>query len=172
MASAPRKTPQGLQELEQRKLGLGPLQRRLLIFIDGQRTTAELQALMGKTEILPLLETLVASGCVLWPGGPGEAQASAPLSPAASQPQPAEPDSDWPPPRSAKEVDMAKNFMINTLITFVGQYANPDLMKRVQAATDCSVLRDSFEDWKRCMETSSSGARRLKELEAELRKVL
>jgi hypothetical protein len=79
----------------------------------------------------------------------------------------------WPAePRTPKQIEMAKNFMINTLITFVGQYANPDLMKKVQAATDSSVLRDSLQEWKRCIETSTAGARRLKELEAELRKVL
>jgi hypothetical protein len=145
---------------------LSPLARRLLIFIDGQRTAADLQQLMGKTEVGPLLEALIACGCVVWPGGvPVATSAVAPSATSAEPGWPAE-------PRTPKQIEMAKNFMINTLITFVGQYANPDLMKKVQAATDSSVLRDSLQEWKRCIETSTAGARRLKELEAELRKVL
>lgn len=171
MSSAPRKTPEGVAELEARAHGLSPLARRLLIFIDGQRTAADLQQLMGKTEVGPLLESLIACGCVVWPGGvplATSAVAAAALGPSATLAEPG-----WPAePRTPKQIEMAKNFMINTLITFVGQYANPDLMKKVQAATESSVLRESLEDWKRCIETSTAGARRLKELEAELRKVL
>lgn len=171
MSSAPRKTPEGVAELEARAHGLSPLARRLLIFIDGQRTAADLQQLMGKTEVGPLLESLIACGCVVWPGGVPMAGAGAAAAPTETSTVSAE--TDWPAePRTAKQIEMAKNFMINTLITFVGQYANPDLMKKVQAATDSSVLRDSLQDWKRCIETSAAGARRLKELEAELRKVL
>jgi hypothetical protein len=170
MSSAPRKTPEGMAELEARAHGLSPLARRLLIFVDGQRTAADLQQLMGKTEVGPLLESLIACGCVVWPGGVPAAGAGAT---AAAGAVAASAEPVWPiEPRTPKQIEMAKNFMINTLITFVGQYANPDLMKKVQAATDSSVLRDSLQDWKRCIETSTAGARRLKELEAELRKVL
>lgn len=172
MSSAPRKTPEGVAELEARAHGLSPLARRLLIFVDGQRTAADLQNLMGKTEVGPLLEALIACGCVVWPGGMPMATSGAAAAAVGSNVGAAG-EPGWPAePRTPKQIEMAKNFMINTLITFVGQYANPDLMKKVQAATESSVLRESLEDWKRCIETSAAGARRLKELEAELRKVL
>lgn len=173
MASAPRKTQAGLDELERRSLGLGVLERRLLILIDGSRGPAELQAMMGKTEIGPLLDHLVEVGCVLWPGREGAVspRAPAPEVAAAAESTLAPAAGDLP-ERSPKEREMARNFMINTLLTFIGPYANPELMKRLQAAPDSATLRLLYPEWRSLMDAPRAAGKRINELDAELKKVL
>lgn len=173
MAGAPRKTELGLSELEHRSLGLGLLQRRLLILVDGQRGPAELQQMMGRGEIIPLLDELVERGCVLWPGRTAaglEGAAAPPTSGPAPSPAQAPPVDG--PERGPREVEMARNFMVNTLLTFIGPYADPELMKRLQAAQDSATLRDLYGAWKLRMDSPRAAGKRMAELDAELRKVL
>lgn len=169
MANAPRKTALGAEELEHRKLGLGVLERRLLILIDGQRGPTELQTMMGKTEIAPLLDHLVEVGCVLWPGREGAAAAK-PTTPVAEA-RAVAPTDDLP-ERSPKELEMARNFMLNTLRTFIGPYANPELMKRLQSAPDSTTLRLLYPEWRALMDAPRAAGKRMAELDAELKKVL
>jgi hypothetical protein len=171
MATAPRKTQAGLEELERRSLGLGVLERRLLILIDGSRGPAELQTMIGKTEIGPLLDHLVEVGCVLWPGREGALSPKTPVGAPASAPPIAQAAADLP-ERSAKEREMARNFMVNTLLTFIGPYANPELMKRLQAAPDSSTLRLLYPEWHLLMDAPRAAGKRISELDAELKKVL
>jgi hypothetical protein len=173
MATTPRKTALGAEELERRSLGLGVIERRLLILIDGNRGVAELQAMMGKTEIGPLLDHLVEVGCVLWPGREGaSAKAAAPTpAPSAADPAAAQAPTDLP-ERSSKEREMARNFMINTLLTFIGPYANPELMKRLQSAPDSATLRLLYPEWRSLMDAPRAAGKRINELDAELKKVL
>jgi hypothetical protein len=173
MATAPRKTQAGLEELERRSLGLGVLERRLLILIDGSRGPAELQTMMGKTEIGPLLDHLVEVGCVLWPGREGALSPRPPVSAPAPAPEPVNaPAAGDLPERSSKEREMARNFMINTLLTFIGPYANPELMKRLQAAPDSATLRLLYPEWHLLMDAPRAAGKRINELDAELKKVL
>lgn len=58
------KTPQGLQEIQTRSLGLGALARRVLILVDGNRTGKELGGLCCGTDILSLLDELLKLDCV------------------------------------------------------------------------------------------------------------
>ncbi len=174
MANTPRKTASGAEELERRSLGLGVIERRLLILIDGNRGVAELQAMMGKTEIGPLLDHLVEVGCVLWPGREGAAAAkpaAAAAAAAAAEPAVVQGAGDLP-ERSPKEREMARNFMINTLLTFIGPYANPELMKRLQAAPDSATLRLLYPEWRSLMDAPRAAGKRIAELDGELRKVL
>lgn len=171
MATTPRKTALGAEELERRSLGLGVIERRLLILIDGNRSVADLQAMMGKTEIGPLLDHLVEVGCVLWPGREGAAAAKPVSAAAAAEPAVVQGAGDLP-ERSPKEREMARNFMINTLLTFIGPYANPELMKRLQAAPDSATLRLLYPEWRSLMDAPRAAGKRINELDTELRKVL
>lgn len=172
MATAPRKTALGSEELERRSLGLGVIERRLLILIDGQRGVAELQTMMGKTEIGPLLDHLVEVGCVLWPGREGASAAKPAPAPEARSAVAAAPAPEGGAERSPKEREMARNFMINTLLTFIGPYANPELMKRIQAAPDSATLRLLYPEWRELMDSPRAAGKRMAELDKELQKVL
>jgi hypothetical protein len=66
------KTPQGLEELESRALGLGPMTRRLLIQVDGRRTVDQLiHDNAGSMDVSAELERLRSRGLIAEPGQAG-----------------------------------------------------------------------------------------------------
>lgn len=63
------KTARGVEELENRALGLGMITRRLLIQIDGRRTVAELVHVnAGSMDVSAELEVLCSHGLIAEPG--------------------------------------------------------------------------------------------------------
>lgn len=158
-----RKTDRGQAELTQRSLKFDSYTRRLLIFIDGQRNRQQLQALMGERDITPLLVTLLEHGCI--EGDVSRANAT----PAA--PEAGLEDSQDLPARSARELEMGRNFIINTLSTFTGPYAHADLMAEALKAQDQLSLRALLPQWRAALEVETP-AKRLAELQGQLLKVI
>lgn len=77
------KTDQGREALSSRPAGLGPRLRSLLIMVDGKRSVADFDKLLG-TDASPLLEELAAQGWVEGEG-PAAGGAGAMGSPAAAE---------------------------------------------------------------------------------------
>ena len=150
---SPRKTAQGQAEIGLRTLGLGPLARRLLILVDGQRDVPELSALMGGRDIAALLDELVAKGCVETAPGP----------------QPVL--QDGLPERDPAQLDMGRHFIVNTLSTFTGPYAHADLMAEAMKAAGQAELRALVGAWRAALEVVVP-ERRLAGLQADLLKVI
>lgn len=78
------KTDAGQREIGDRRAGLDPRQRRLLILVDGRRSVAELRALSGLGDLPAVLAELQSRGLVAAPGdavpastGPTMGQAAA-----------------------------------------------------------------------------------------------
>ena len=80
-----RKTEKGQQEVDERAFGLEKHFRRLLILVDGQRSTAELSVYIRAGEFEGTLAHLVAEGFVEAVGG-GEESSGAARAPAANDP--------------------------------------------------------------------------------------
>lgn len=83
------KTDAGQREMGERRAGLDPRQRRLLILVDGRRSVAELRALSGLGDLPAVLAELQSRGLIAAPGGvmpaaPGPGAGRAPAAPAAS----------------------------------------------------------------------------------------
>ncbi|HSX92958.1 MAG TPA: hypothetical protein VLG41_08560 [Hydrogenophaga sp.] len=76
------KTEQGREALTSRPAGLGPRLRSLLIMVDGKRSVAEFDKLLG-TDAAPLLEQLAAQG---WVEGEAAAAGAAVLNGAVGAP--------------------------------------------------------------------------------------
>lgn len=83
---APVKTEQGRAEVAARGRVLTPVQRRLLILVDGQKTVNDLDAFVRVGELEPTLQSLLELGFIVAPGpvallpvaaGPGFVAASA-----------------------------------------------------------------------------------------------
>jgi hypothetical protein len=90
------KSDQGRAEVAQRSGALSPLQRRVLIVIDGQKTVNDLDAVVRAGELAPVLAHLLQAGLIVATGevapllqavAPGflAAQAQEPPRPATSQ---------------------------------------------------------------------------------------
>ena len=176
------KTALGQQEIQTRSLGLSPLVRRTLVLVDGKRTGAELGVfLSGSADITDVLAQLLALGCV-------EAREPAPRAAArvsATEPQP-EPEEGsesvavvnaltaLPPAdaREAKDNDMARNFMVNSVNSIIGQNMRISLVSDISRAQTTEQLREVYLAWESSMSNHNMGARRLPELREKLFKVL
>jgi len=171
------KTALGQQEIQSRTLGLPPLVRRLLILVDGKRSGGELAQYVPGQDIGPLLDHLIHHGCI---DAPPSAKTVQPVPPAAAPVAPTVAATDHPDlaklpnanQRSAKDIEMARNFMTNTINTIIGQYTRISLIKSIHACANATDLRRIYPAWLETMAGNSIGLKRLPELQDKLFKVL
>jgi hypothetical protein len=163
------KTPVGMEEIAQRSRGLAQRQRRLLILIDGKKDSAALLATLPGEETQADLQQLLADGFIKvlepeLPKAPSAASVIAAAAKAAMQRAP-RPESD------AQRIEMARNFMLNTLNAFVGIAAS-SLISRVEGSSTIPTLQELYIDWRNAIGLSSDGRKRLQELEDRLAPLL
>lgn len=167
------KTAAGLQEIQSRALGLPALIRRVLVLVDGKRSGRDLAAFVGGgDDISEVLGQLVAKGCIDARGvSPPEfaAVAAAPAPPDEASPLAGLPDAAA---RTPKEVEMARNFMVNTTNSICGQNQRLSLIKAVLACESADELRQVYPEWASTMNAIPAGAKRLPELREKLFAVL
>jgi hypothetical protein len=165
------KTEAGLDEIQSRQLGLPPLVRRLLVLVDGRRTVAELAAFAGGKDAGELLQELLRHRCIAQVRA---APAPAPRPPAPAAPASSDPLAALPPPeqRSPQQLDMARNFMINTINRMLEQNSRLTLVEAIFASPDAATLRTHHAAWEAAIGSSWMGARRLPELRKKLFEVL
>jgi len=177
------KTPEGQQEIQSRALGLSPLVRRTLVLVDGQRSGADLAVFATGQDISAILNELLEKGCIAArvvaaappkaaaapaPAAPSEASAGAPAAALSA-------DLAGLPPvetRGPKEVEMARNFMMNTVNTIFGQNTRFTLMEAIFACKTAEDTRRVYSMWAEALNTSRIGAKRLPELREKLFQVL
>jgi hypothetical protein len=168
------KTAVGQEEIKTKALGLLPMQRRTLILVDGKKSGAELAVFAAGQDIAAMLAYLLEQGCIeqvdVVKAEPAKVDksrspevASAPdlssLPPAAS--------------RSAKDLDMSRNFMTNTSNTMFGLNMRLTLIEAIFAARTVEELRDVYPMWEEAMlNGTATSAKRLPELRKDLFKHL
>lgn len=170
------KTAIGQHEVSTRALGLSPLARRLLILVDGKRSGRELAEFVAGHPVVELLGELLTRQCVEVVG-----TAAAPVKAAtpdktasASVTTPEAALAALPPAesRSAKDLDMARNFMINTVNMEFGQHMRMSLIKAVDESSTVAELRQVYPLWLSTMAASSNAAKNLPTLKDKLFRVL
>ena len=117
------------------------------------------------------LTTLAAACTALFLAGcGGQSPAAAPATTAAANPELA----DLPPAqsRSAKDVEMARNFMTNTVNTIFGHHNRISLIEAIHACQSSEDLRRVYVSWAQAMEGNATGKKRLPELREKLFAVL
>jgi hypothetical protein len=177
------KTPTGLREIQTRALGLPGMIRRVLVLVDGKRSGKELAAFVGGEEnIAEVLDQLMANGCIDAQQTVRPipvAQALAAMPPAAKTATFSDPDDSaalaslpHAALRSAKEVEMARNFMVNTTNNIFGQNMRLSLVKSILNCRGAEELREIFPVWTSNMASNTTGARELPEMRDRLLLVL
>jgi hypothetical protein len=178
------KTPVGQQEIQSRALGLAPLVRRILVLVDGKRSGRDLSAFVsGSDDIERILGALLSQGCVAAEvpskAAVPAAKAAAPAAPAASAAsETAAPAADAllglpaAETRTAKDNDMARNFMINSINSIIGQQMRVSLIHDIFHAGSTEALRTVYHAWAASMAGHGMGSKRLPELREKLFKVL
>jgi hypothetical protein len=178
------KTPAGQQEIQSRALGLAPLVRRILVLVDGKRSGRDLSAFVsGSDDIEQILGALLSQGCVAAEvpskAAVPAAKAAAPAAPAVSAAsETAAPAADAllglpaAETRTAKDNDMARNFMINSINSIIGQQMRVSLIHDIFHAGSTEALRTVYHAWAASMAGHGMGSKRLPELREKLFKVL
>ncbi len=167
------KTEVGQQEIQTRSLGLSPLVRRILVLADGKKNGGELAAFLPSADgIQAVLKQLLSLGFLRAEDG---GQAASQRATAASADAASEAFFDsipgLPPPemRSARDNEMARNFMINSII---GQQMRISLITDIAGAKGTEGLRSVYIAWQASMADHSVGKKRFPELTEKLFKVL
>lgn len=167
------KTPLGQQEIQSRSLGLSALVRRTLVLVDGKRTGHDLSAFVLGHDVGAMLSELLNHGCIHARAG------AAPPSIKKEAPSPlkkAEPTgaSGLPAPetRSAKDLEMARNFMTKTVNNMLGQHTRLTLIEAIFKCATSEELRAVYPAWVETMSGSSMGLKRLPEFREKLFTVL
>ncbi|WP_374490412.1 hypothetical protein [Zoogloea sp.] len=161
------KTRKGIDEIEHRHAGLGPRVRRVLIFIDGKRTVEELRTVVQSDDLLHTLGMLEEDGFIEMAsvvGPKGELLAPDQPLPSVTAFKDHAPD----PTRQ----QMARNFMLNTLKTFVGTVGTTSLQRRIETAMSQSELRTLFDEWFYVIVSSQDGRREAEQLRTKLLEVI
>lgn len=160
------KTPKGIEEIERRGGGLTPRVRRVLIMIDGKRTVDDIRAMALADDLSHTLGLLEEAGYIELSKQELPATAADGGLPSITtfRTIPAEP--------IPKDLDMAKNFIINTLKTFCGPLTHLSIVEATFAARTHEELREQFGPWYNVIVETSAGRRRAEELRAQLLKVI
>lgn len=160
------KTPKGVSEMETRSGGLTPRVRRILIMIDGKRTVDDLRAMALADDLTHTLGGLEEEGYIEVLKAPEVAPEADGSLPSITAFRP------LPETVNPKDLDMARNFIRNTLRTFCGDATHLSIIEAAFAATTYEQMREVFGPWYHAIVESRSGRRRAEELRAELLKII
>ncbi len=157
------KTPKGVEEIEKRTQRLSVRARQVLILIDGKRDFEALVELVPSETLPEICRQLLDDGFI----APAHKQGTE----GGASPAPDElPAVAVRPHLSAVEqqrLNMARNFMTNTLTTFVGHAAS-SLINHVEAAHDLAHLRSLARPWREAIALTADGRKQLADLASRL----
>ena len=160
------KTARGLDEIAHRSNAIGLRARRVLILIDGARTLDALQALSGDAELAATLAQLEEGGFISAQAAP------APTVDVELRTAPAPAKASATPAHAAPGMQMARDFMINTLRTFHGPYNKLGLMKRIQDSQERPDIEALIDEWLSSISETRLGRNRAQELKERLLAVM
>ncbi|MDE2441781.1 MAG: hypothetical protein KGP14_12220 [Betaproteobacteria bacterium] len=163
------KTQKGHDEIATKAGGLSPRVRRVLIFVDGKRSVEELRTMLLADDLQHTLGMLEEEGYIEFHDLTG-------VGPANSLP-PAQLASitafgDLPTETDMVRLQMARNFMTNTLNAFVGSLGTSSLLERIDKSNGHQDLRELYDEWYHAIVMSRDGKREAESLRAKLLNVI
>lgn len=158
------KTGKGQVEIANRSAALGPRVRRVLIFVDGRRAVEDLREMLQYDDLQHTLGVLEEEGFIEIVGSSGPQGTAAPPDalPSISAFR------QHPPGDDSLRLQQARNFMLNTINTFVGALGTSSLQDRIAAARHQEALRQLFDEWYRAIVSSRDGRRQAEHLRGKL----
>ncbi len=166
------KTQKGHDEITSKAGGLTPRQRRVLIFVDGKRSVDELRGMLQADDLQHTLGMLEEDGYIaVGAASTAPGKAGAPAAQAAPLPS-VTAFSELPSSPDPMRLQQARNFMVNTLNTFVGSLGASSLLDRIDQAQGHEGLRALFDEWYHAMVMSREGRREAEGLRTKLLAVI
>ncbi|WP_295006681.1 hypothetical protein [uncultured Dechloromonas sp.] len=164
------KTQKGHDEIATKAGGLSPRVRRILIFVDGKRSVEELRGMILADDLQHTLGMLEEEGYIEFHDLKG-------VPPAAASPLPAKLPSitafgDLPAEPDPVRLQMARNFMTNTLNAFVGSLGTSGLLDRIDKSGGHQELRNLYDEWYHAIVMSRDGKREAESLRSKLLNVI
>ena len=159
------KTPKGHEEITSRAGGLTPRVRRVLIFVDGKRTVDELRGMLQSDDLQHTLGMLEEDGYIA--AAAASSTHGMVSAPAAALP-PISAFGELPATPDPVRLQQARNFMGNTLKTFVGSLGTSSLLDRIENANGHTGLRGLYDEWHQTITTSRDGRREAEGLRTKL----
>jgi hypothetical protein len=161
------KTQKGIEEISKRTHGLSPRARQVLILLDGKRSIDDVTEMLPGDETLTLLDEMFTGGFIesLQESSVMRAQAAKPATQKTVVAKPA-PKVERPKDDIVR-LEMAKNFMRNTVQSFLGGMGS-GFVSHIDKCNDFEELRKNFGPWKEAIELSSEGRKQLLDLEHRL----
>ena len=163
------KTRKGHEEIETRAGGLNPRVRRLLIFVDGKRSVEDLRSMVQSDDLQHTLGMLEEDGYIELASVP------APGGGRQAPPETLPPLTTFrlhPPGEDPLRLQQARNFMLNTIRTFVGALGTSSLQDRIEGARTQADLRALFDEWYHAIVSSREGRREAEHLRSKLLEVI
>jgi len=163
------KTGKGQEEIKARSGGLTQRVRQVLILVDGKRGVDALCKISPADGLVDTLQALLEQGYIEAIGMTAvPAGEPAPIDstvPAETAPDPGGTVfRELPPLPATKDLELARNFMMNTLRDFNGPYATLSLVEKVSVAQSHAEMRTQFDHWIAAITETQSGKRRADEL--------
>lgn len=163
------KTPKGHAEITSKSGGLTPRVRRALIFVDGKRSVEELRSMLLSDDLQHTLGALEEDGYIeLASISDNTGKASPPQAPLP----PITAFGELPDPTDPIRLQQARNFMLNTLKTFVGPIGATSLLDRIEEAEGHVGLRSQYDQWYHAMVMSREGKREAEALRTKLLQII
>lgn len=163
------KTAKGIAEIENRSRDMSLRTRRILIQVDGHRTVEEIAKLALGDDLKEILGHLHKNGFI---GLVNQSEINsfiAEVKPGSGLNFSFREITSGTNP---KDIENAKNFMINTIRVFCGEWAHLSIIKAVSAANTHEELRISFIPWYEAITATIDGRRRSEELSISLLNVI
>lgn len=160
------KTPKGQEEVAARSGGLTPRQRRVLIMVDGKRSVEELRSMLLADDLQNTLGLLEELGHIVLASAGNVPVAANQTLPSITA------FGDLPDPVDPLRLQMARNFMVNTVNTFVGALGSSSLLDRLAKADGHSGLRALYDEWYHAIVSSRDGRREAEALRSKLLQVI
>lgn len=150
------KTPKGIEEMNNRSFGLPPDTWKLLAALSGKRRRSELAEFLPDSDCESLLATLIAGEFIV------------PLDTGA---EPIRRERFEPPKDEEQRFEMAKNFMRNSALAFLGSLGS-GFVSQVDKCHNLEELRQQFQSWREAIMMSSDGRKQAAELSMRLAALL
>ena len=163
------KTQKGHDEITSKAGGLTPRQRRVLIFVDGKRSVDDLRGMLQADDLQHTLGMLEEDGYIAVSSVvTAQGKVSAPAAPLPSVTS----FSELPSSPDPLRLQQARNFMVNTLNTFVGSMGASSLLNRLDEAQGHEGLRALYDEWYNAVVMSREGRREAEVLRTKLLQVI
>lgn len=175
------KTPAAEAEIKSRDLKLAPRLRSTLILVDGKRASsgyvallgADIQAVLAQLQDLGLIHAVDNAASPSPVAAPVVAVEGAAQPPAAGGTMAGDIAADLQrlpaaATRSAKDVEMSRHFMTNTVNLIFGQNMRLTLVRSIFDCRSAEDLRGVYPRWFQAMADDRSGAKRLAEWRGKL----